>query len=235
MTLTLLSSKFAKVSLQACLLSAATLAASFVQAGPKVNTYEVTITNNTPGQSFTPQLVVTHPGSISLFEVGEPASLELEALAEGGDTQPLTDLVSPYAHDVKTIPGLIGPGESTTFEIESRGKRSYISIAAMLLPTNDTFVSIDEVRLPRRGVRSLKAYAYDAGTEYNDQNCLSIPGPLCGGEALSEESDLDEGFVHISNGFHHISDSEADGGVVLGPHRYDWKNHVATIKIKRMR
>lgn len=34
--------------------------------------YDVTITNVTPGQTFTPQLVVTHPGNAVLFRLGEP-------------------------------------------------------------------------------------------------------------------------------------------------------------------
>ncbi len=37
------------------------LAASTANAQSNAR-YEVTITNITPGQSFTPQLVVTHPG-----------------------------------------------------------------------------------------------------------------------------------------------------------------------------
>ena len=50
-----------------------TLATGIAAAQPGVR-YEVTITNVTPGQSFTPQLVVTHPASAILFRLGEPAS-----------------------------------------------------------------------------------------------------------------------------------------------------------------
>ncbi|MEQ8993810.1 MAG: spondin domain-containing protein, partial [Pseudomonadales bacterium] len=45
--------------------------------------YQVSITNLTKGQAFTPPLVVTHDASVSQFQVGAPASLPLEILAEG--------------------------------------------------------------------------------------------------------------------------------------------------------
>ena len=41
-----------------------------------VSGYEVTVTNITPGQTFTPQMVVTHAADISLFQLGEPASMD---------------------------------------------------------------------------------------------------------------------------------------------------------------
>ena len=45
-------------------------------------TYEVTITNLTPGQTFTPILAATHRSSISFFELGQPASDQIAELAE---------------------------------------------------------------------------------------------------------------------------------------------------------
>ena len=87
--------------------------ASFAAAGGYTLKYEVTITNLTRGQAFTPQLVATHSRAVSLFQTGSPASLPLEILAEAGDTGPLTDalLAKPYeVADVQTIPGLLAPG-----------------------------------------------------------------------------------------------------------------------------
>jgi hypothetical protein len=83
-------------------------------------TYEITITNITRGQTFTPQLVVTHSNNVALFDVGDLASEPLALLAEGGDTQPFTDLLLTLGQDVgevKTIPGLLGPGESISTKI----------------------------------------------------------------------------------------------------------------------
>ena len=99
----------------------ATLAATAAQADYTVK-YEVTITNVTRGQTFTPQLVVAHSRGVRLFKLGAPASLSLEILAEAGDTSPLTDdlLAQSYrVSDVHTVPGLLGPGESVTTTLEA--------------------------------------------------------------------------------------------------------------------
>ena len=75
--------------------------------------------------------------------------------------------------------------------------------------------------------------AYDAGTEYNDQDCANIPGPRCGGAGFDPvPAEGDEGYVHISNGFHEL---DAEPIVeILGPHVYDWRNPVAVITVTRV-
>ena len=65
------------------------LFSSAVQAGGS-RSYEVTITNLTRAQAFTPILVASHRRGVHLFELGSEASAELSALAEGGDVGPLT-------------------------------------------------------------------------------------------------------------------------------------------------
>jgi hypothetical protein len=69
------------------------------------------------------------------------------------------------------------------------------------------------------------AAAYDAGSETNDESCSTVPGPACGGAALSPEDD-GEGFVHIHNGVHGI------GGLVASVH--DWRNPAARVVIMRV-
>ena len=78
----------------------------------------------------------------------------------------------------------------------------------------------------------IEVNAWDAGTEANDQNCLHIPGPRCGGEALSAPAATDEGYVCLSNGFHDLGDGT---GEVLKPSEYTWNNPVALVTIKRIR
>ena len=70
------------------LIFAFVLAVSAVPAG-NGDAYEVTITNLTRGQSFTPILVASHRGNVGLFAVGTPADEGLATLAEGGDVGPL--------------------------------------------------------------------------------------------------------------------------------------------------
>ena len=190
--------------------------------------YEVTLTNITPGQTFTPQFVVTHPSDIALFQLGEPASMPLEIMAEGGDTMPLEMAVDGVATYAGTIPGLLMPGYSVTATVMG-SESDVLSLAAMLIPTNDTFVALNSMPLPAEGSVTYYLKAYDAGTEENDQNCRNIPGPRCGGEGYNGEvSDGDEGFVHVSNGFHRLP------GNTLRPNTYDWRNPVAKLTVTRM-
>lgn len=199
--------------------------------------YEVSITNITQGQTFTPQLVATHDNSVSLFSFGKPAGVPLELLAEAGDTGPLTEVILTIPNKVgyvMTVPGLLEPGKTSTFEINGLSEHHQLTFAAMLLPTNDTFVALVGMKLPEEGSVSYFALAYDAGTEANDQNCAHIPGPRCGGEAHSMASDMDEGFVYISNGFHDLGDMDDAGNEILGTKMYDWHHSVAQVTIKRI-
>jgi hypothetical protein len=106
----------------------------------------------------------------------------------------------------------------------------------MLIPTNDTFFALDSFVLPIVGAKTRSVPAYDAGTEANDQRCATIPGPRCGGEGHSPvPDDGDEGHVHIGNGFHELGTDDGQGGEVLTPFAYDWRNPVARITVRRLR
>ena len=201
-------------------------------AGPAAaHKWQVEITNVTPGQTFTPILLVTHHGSSGIFELGQPASEELAVLAEGGDTGPLAAaLTAQSGRQAQTIDGLVMPGQTAEAWVEAYpGQR--LTIAAMLIPTNDTFVAVDSVFLPFFGATSVHALAYDAGSEPNDQNCANIPGPVCGGEGFSPASGDPVGVVHVSNGFHDLSASDPDA---LSPVTYTWNNPVAIVTIRRV-
>ena len=199
----------------------------------EVSNYRIKVTNITRGQSFTPLLVAAHTDDVQMFRLGRSASAGLEAMAEGGDTSVLLEELSTRPSDVGDVThgeGLLGPGESATFSLRVNGRHNRVSIAGMLLPTNDTFVALNGVMLPRGHSRSRRylALAYDAGTEANDQNCDNIPGPRCGGEPFSDPADGDEGYVYVSNGFH---DLDSDDPQVLDEPVYDWRNPVAEIRI----
>ncbi len=189
-------------------------------------TYEVTVINITKGQTFTPILSATHKSNIQFFELGDIASAPLATLAESGDIAPLQAVLdgSDLVADTAATAGLLAPGNSVTFEIS--GKRHLrLSLAAMLIPTNDTFVALERVRLPRHGSRSYFAKAYDAGSETNDELCVNIPGPACGGEGASDDDD-GEGHIHISAGIH----GEGD----LPVSTYDWRDAVAKVIVRRV-
>jgi hypothetical protein len=200
--------------------------------------FEVTVTNLTRGQTFTPVLVASHREGVSLFTLGAPASPQLATLAEEGATAPLADLllatrgVRDVADSGAPPAGLVGPGQSKTVVVGAGLGIDHISVAAMLIPTNDGFLALNGVRAPR-GSEMLTYFspAYDSGTERNDETCASIPGPSfteCGGPGGGgQPAGGEEGYVHIHAGIHGIGDLDAS--------QRDWRNPVAQITIRRIR
>ncbi len=196
--------------------------------------YEVTITNLTRGQQFTPILVATHKPSVKLFELGKPASNELAILAEEGNTAPLAAALAAQAGTGHVVAGssLTNPGASVTLIVEGRAGFRFLSVAAMLIPTNDAFFALNGVPLPRgNDTLSLTAPAYDSGSERNDELCASIPGPMfteCGGSGGGgAPAGGEEGYVHIHAGMHGIGNFTAAAR--------DWRNPVALITVRRLR
>ncbi len=195
--------------------------------------FEVTITNLTRGQQFTPILVATHRAGVKLFDLGQPASPELATLAEEGNTVPLASLLTaiPEVLDVTNSSGLLNPGASVTLKVKTRGVFNHLSVASMLIPTNDGFFALNGVKGPRdQGVATETSIAYDAGSERNDELCASIPGPSfaeCGGPGGGgAPADGEEGYVHVHAGIHGIGD--------LNTADRDWRNPVARIVIRRL-
>ena len=189
----------------------------------------VTVTNLTQGQVFTPIVAASHKNSIKLFSLGQPASEPLEILAEAGDTGPLKIALanSPAVLDIADSGAPLPPGGSVTLSIATRGSFRFVSVAAMLVPTNDAFFAVNGVEGPHgREVAMHYSPAYDAGTEANDELCTHIPGPpaVCQGEGFNPSRGADN-FVHIHPGIHGIGN--------LSAARYDWRNPVARITIRR--
>lgn len=214
------------------LLGLAGLALLSAFAGPgshRAKSYEVTVTNLTPGQLFTPVIVAAHDQSVQLFQAGGTASPGLQELAEEGDPSILAGELSAEdgVSGIQTGAGMIFPGMSETLRLDTDGRGRYFSYAAMLASTNDAFGAVTDVPLPN-GVDEVVYYApaYDAGTEYNSEECQYIPGPPCG-SAGQHDPRTAEGFIAIHNGIHGIGDLDAS--------TMDWRNPVAEIRIKRVR
>ena len=196
--------------------------------------YEVTITNITKASQFTPILAATHRASIRYFTLGEAPSEGLALMAEDGDVSVLANeltstgkvLDAANSADVLGTPPLLFAGQTVKLKLTADRRRNVrFSMAAMILPTNDSFVALNGVSLPRRGSRTYYALGYDAGSEPNDEWCANIPGPRCGGQGASPEAG-GEGFVHVANGMHGIGD--------LAPEVYDWRNPIARVTIRRL-
>jgi hypothetical protein len=186
-------------------------------------TYEVTFTNITHGVVLTPPIFALSPRQIDVFEVGEPASLALEKLAEGGITDDLrAEWEQIGLHDVVQTMDPVPPGQSITVELTGN-HFSRLNLASMLLPTNDGYVAMNGPRaFQRLGKTTTYLMAYDAGTEVNDELCTSIPGPHCGGEGFN--ADGGEGFVVHHPGIH----GEGD----LSRQSYNWGEPVAKVTVR---
>jgi len=195
--------------------------------------FEVTVTNLTRGQSFTPILVASHKAGVKLFELGQPASPQLAVLAEEGNVAPLDGLLNsmPEVLDTANSGVLLAPGASVTVTVKTQGNSNYVSVASMLIPTNDAFFALNGVAGPRgTDAVTYTSVAYDAGSERNNELCESIPGPSfdeCGGPGGGgAPSGGEEGYVHVHARMHGIGDFIAA--------QRDWRNPVALIVIRRV-
>jgi hypothetical protein len=122
--------------------------------------------------------------------------------------------------------GPILPGESMTIEISANAPHDRLSFAGMLVPTNDTFVALNGMELPRSGAsESFAVPAWDAGSEANDELCVNIPGPQC--MDMDDSGAAGEGYVYIGNGIHGNGDLDSAAS--------DWNNPVAWVQVRRVR
>ncbi len=192
---------------------------------------EVTVTNLTRGQIISPVVVASHrPGFEPLFQLGAPASDELAMVAEDAILGPLYEMLSnsPDVLDVEILEGMGGPippGESASIIINVQGGFRFLSMAGMLVTTNDAFFAVRGARVPAHGTRTFRSPAYDAGSETNTEDCAHIPGPPCG-NPMVRVTDGAEGYVHIHAGIHGVGN--------LAPSEHDWRNPVAKITVSRL-
>ena len=175
-------------------------------SGPSVDaaTVRLTVQNIGPIHQITPLFAGFHGASdFSVFTGGAPASAGLESLAEDGATGTLTaefnaatagngvssTIVSPGG------PPPFAPGETTfqDFTIATDGSNSFLSVAAMVLPSNDFFVArqgldISSVLAGGGPITLILGVAnggpgsgvYDAGTEAEDFAVSAANGLFAG-------------------------------------------------------
>jgi hypothetical protein len=224
------------------LISAGLLAASPLTA----RELGVEITNLTNATYFTPLLVAAHDPKTDLFEVGEPASLHLQAMAEGGDISGLIDDVVAGGGEYTADPagGLLAPGQSTRARLDLHGfATSRLSVVAMLLPTNDGFVGLDSLKIPREvGTYVYYLNGYDAGTEANDElitgggapgvpGIPADPGGNAGTGGVSEVGPDFNPTVHVHRGI--VGDMDPTGGSSdLDSRIHRWHDPVARIILR---
>ena len=188
--------------------------------------FEITVTNITRGQILGPIMAATHSPNMGLFELGQPASAGLAHLAEEGDPSILiTELTnSPEVLSARTNGAVTMPGASDTVTVVVDANNPYISLASMLVSTNDAFIALRDVPVPNNEV-TLLARVYDAGSEFNSEDCAFIPGPPCGSAGAHDPTPA-EGYVRIHEGIHGVG--------ALNAAEFDWRGEAAQVTIRRM-
>ena len=187
--------------------------------------YRVTITNATTAHVITPPLIVIHNNHFKLFEVTAEASAGLAIQAETGSPAVIAGEVtgSRGVYNVITGAAPILYGHKASFDFRAP-KNARISVTGMLATTNDAFTGITSKALPKRTVNYM-AETYDAGSEDNNELCIDIPGPPCGGTNAPSLTD-GEGFISIHNGVSGIGD--------LTPAKLDWRGATSIITVTRI-
>ncbi|MCY4045540.1 MAG: spondin domain-containing protein [Cellvibrionales bacterium] len=150
-------------------------------------TFEVSLTNLTFNQPLSPPVVILHDKGYSAFTEGEPASVGLEALAEGGSTSQLINEISAYSGTISYTKGsMIQPGQSITVNVGTDLANPKLTVVSMLENTNDAFTGIGSFDLSNTSM-TINGPVWDSGTEVNDERASTIPGPVAGGQGFNSE------------------------------------------------
>lgn len=209
-------------------------------------TYKVEVQNLTRGVFFAPLLVSAHTKNVKFFTAGAAASTNLQKMAEGGDISGLSvDMTNAGAKSVENpAGGLLAPGASIMANLGDPGAtNTQLSIVSMLIPTNDGFVTLNNLTLPTaKGTYTYMLNAYDAGTEANNEirgsgalgvAGMPVPPPLealVGKNGTGITGAVAEGFVHIHRGT--LGDVDlAAGKSDLNAESHRWLNPIARVTL----
>jgi len=206
---------------------------------PAILSFRATVSNLTNAQPMSPAAVIVHNLDFSIFELGEPASVALESLAEGGDN---TDLLASADDNVNVITSMSGQGpvppglnEVINFEFdETNLEDAYLSVSSMLVNTNDAITGINAVNLGNMAVGDviiMRGPVYDAGTEADTEQGINIPGPAGSGEGFNAARDDNTTAVTMHSGVV-TSDDGLITSALDGQHKFD--NPAVQVSIERV-
>ncbi|VUD40429.1 hypothetical protein TDB9533_00216 [Thalassocella blandensis] len=201
--------------------------------------YRVTVTNATYNQPLSPVAIILHRQEYSGWRIGSAASFGLEDLAESGNPTAFLEESSALRNaaviNTEQGSGILMPGNTEEIDVSGYyAEDLHITIASMLVNTNDAFTGVTQLALADLEVgESIKwlAAVYDAGTEENSETAATVPGPAAGGEgtnAMREVRDIvtrHPGVVTQADGYAESALNES--------HRFD--NGAAVIQVERLR
>jgi hypothetical protein len=195
----------------------------------KLREMTLRITNQSFNQPFGGFFVMVHNSEATpLYVRGMNSSEPLATLAEDGNPGPLVDFYTANNQGVLEAYAFTQGApyfSGVSFEIKIQVSRDYplVTIGTMAINTNDCFISINGAKLRRRMVLDLPGL--DAGSEENNENCNSIPGPGCADVSTENvRSGNGEGFVHVHRGFFGV-------GTLLPTQAYDWRNPMMRVVV----
>lgn len=197
-------------------------------------TYRVTIENLTENQTITPGVVASHEPSFRVFKRNQPASNGIAQLSENGGVPVLVDELSAESSvaDVAVAGDApIAPGGSASTLITTTSSASRVSVAAMLICSNDGFAGVSSIQTSSHGSEAT-AYgrAYDAGSEINTQDFDDLVPPCSGipdtGTGMSNPALAENGKVKYHNGIANRGD--------LTPEANGWEDPVIKVTIERV-
>ncbi|MBT8098166.1 MAG: spondin domain-containing protein, partial [Gammaproteobacteria bacterium] len=144
---------------------------------PPQASFDITVLNATNAQPLSPIAIIAHEAGYSVFSVGAAATGGFEEMAEGGDNTALIAEADADAAVILTASGAapIGPAGSETIRImldEADRSGLHISVATMLVNTNDAFTALNGWPVDGMAVgdvMTVNAVAYDAGTEFDSE------------------------------------------------------------------
>jgi hypothetical protein len=231
--------------------------------GAAEHTYQVTIRNLTVGQPFSPGVIVTHEKSATVWEVGgAPSALLIDIAEDGlsGENLPAGVTTAGLIDGLRSVPGVYQvvatgipiddnagqappapqPPSVNTFEIKAAASANRLSVAVMIICTNDGFTGVSGVKLPRgRGQSTtFRSVAYDAGSEQNTEQFPDIVdpcqviGPQGTTPAIPNGNNgpslpADGNTIAHHAGIQGVGDLEVD--------RHGWTGPVAEITVTRVR
>lgn len=212
-------------------LAVSTLALPASASGRSDREYKVTITNLTDGQLMTPYVVATHSRWTRVFKPGRRASDGLQQLAENGGVPVLVDeLIGKRGVGDVQVAGAapIAPGASVEASVSASWFKNRLSLAGMLICSNDGFGGLNGVRLPHHGTKTFYGKAYDAGTEKNTEAYADLVPPC---DKLGETGKTDPELAQNGKIRRHRG---IKGGADLSPDIHGWHGPVIKVTVERV-
>lgn len=212
------------------------------QGATKARTYRITLENLTSGQVFSPGVAATHTKAASVWQDGSAASEGIRLIAEDGNELPavaalsgvpgifdVTDIATPTNRVGGTAP-LPNP---QSFEISASANANRLSLAVMIICTNDGFTGVSGVKLPGGFTpRVYEVGAWDAGTEQNNERFDQIVDPCTGAGPVGHPAD---GNGRVPTGSVILRHPNIQGVGDLSVSLHGWSFPVARITAQRIR